>query len=106
MKLKLTVIFLSLVVLGGCTWISLTPEGQKVRVVGSHDVAACKHIGKTTATVTDKVAGLKRKEHIIKENLEMLARNAAANMGADTIVPVGKIEGGRQAFNVYKCKGR
>jgi len=103
MKLKLLVILLSFVLIGGCSWIDLTAEGKNVRVMGRHDVAGCKLIGNTTATVTDTVAGLKRKEHIIKDNLETLARNAAANMGGDTIVPESKIENGKQTFNVYKC---
>ena len=106
MKSKLAIIFLSLFVLTGCTAISLTSEGEKIRVMGKDDVVACKHIGKTTATVTAKVAGLKRKEHIIKKELEILARNAAANMGGDTIIAVGKIDEGKQSFKVYKCRGR
>ncbi len=106
MKPKWAVLLFSIVILGGCTSISLNPQGKDVRIEGSYGVAGCKSIGKTTVTVTDKVIGLKRKEHIIKGDLETLARNAAADMGGDTIVPKGKIEDGKQAFKVYKCRGR
>jgi len=101
---KPILLLLGLTLLGACSSIKLDPEGNNVRVLGSRDVVACKAIGKTTATVTDKVIGLKRKEHIIQKELETLARNAAANMGGDSIVPEGKLEGGKQVFKVYKCK--
>jgi hypothetical protein len=103
MRLKFLVIILSMVVIGGCSWVELTADGKNVRVMGRYDVAGCRTLGKTTATVADTVAGLKRKEHIVKENLETLARNAAATMGGDTIVPDTKIEKGKQTFDVYKC---
>jgi len=106
MKFKWPFILLGLVIASGCSSISLTQQGKTVRVHGAHGVADCKSIGKTTVTVTDKVAGLQRKEHVIKSELETLARNAAANMDGDTIVPSGKIRGGKQIFNVYKCRGR
>ena len=104
MNVRLITVFGFLLLLSGCTWISLTAEGEKVQVKGKFDVAGCNHLGKTTATVTDKVIGLQRKEHIIRDNLETLARNAAADMGGDTIVPIGKIKEGRQSFKIYKCK--
>lgn len=103
MQLKVLMIILIFALLGGCSFVELTPEGKNVRVLGRNDVANCQHVGSTTASVVDKVAGLKRKEHIVKENLEILARNAATNMGGDTIVPASKIDRGKQTFNVYKC---
>ncbi|MDH4325133.1 MAG: DUF4156 domain-containing protein [Betaproteobacteria bacterium] len=33
-------------------------------------------------------------------------RNAAADMGADTIVPASNIVDGRQTFDVYRCLRR
>lgn len=104
MKFRWAVLFLGLVVLGGCSPILLTQKGKAVRIYDTYGVADCKSIGKTTVSVTEKVAGLQRKEHIIQGDLEVLARNAAANMDGDTIVPAGKIEGGKQTFKVYKCR--
>jgi len=106
MNFKGLLLILSLVAVGGCSSISLTEQGKKIRIVGNHDVAGCKVIGTTTATVTDKVIGLQRKEPVIRDDLETLARNAAVNMGGDTIVPEGKLKKGKQTFKVYKCKGR
>lgn len=106
MKFRWAFLFLGLVILGGCSSMSLTQQGKIVRIYDAYEVADCESIGKTTVTVTEKVAGLQRKEHIIENNLETLARNAAANMGGDTIVPVGKVKGAKQTFKVYKCRGR
>jgi len=88
-----------------CSWVKLTPEGEKVRVLSEAEVHACKKLGKTQVSVADKVAGLERKPHIVQENLQILARNAAADMGGDTVVPAAPEQDGKQVFNVYRCIG-
>ncbi len=103
---KIFVMIMALVLLNACAWVELTDGGKKVRVLSQQEVSSCKHVGKTTASVADDVAGMKRKEHIVKENLEMLARNSAAEMGGDTIVPMSGIKDGNQTFEVYKCVGK
>jgi hypothetical protein len=35
--------------------------------------------------------------------MQALARNSAADMGGDTVVPVSEIQDGKQTFEVYKC---
>jgi hypothetical protein len=106
MKHHLIALLAGSFLMSACSWVELTPEGKKVRVLEAHEVTSCRVIGKTTATVTDTVAGLKRKEHILKDNLETLARNSASEMGGDTIVPFSKIEDGKQTFKVYRCVGQ
>ena len=105
-KLLVMIMAMVFMLLNACAWVELTPGGEKVRVLSKQEVSSCKHVGKTTATVADDVAGLKRKEHIVKQNLEMLARNAAAEMSGDTIVPASAIKDGNQTFEVYKCVGK
>ncbi|MBI1422925.1 MAG: DUF4156 domain-containing protein [Gammaproteobacteria bacterium] len=103
MRIKSLILVAAVLGLMACSWVKLTPSGEKVRVLSDAEVAHCKKLGKTTANVTNKVAGLERKEKIVQENLEVLARNAAAEMGGDTIVPIGLVQGGQQTFNVYRC---
>ncbi len=105
MNHKIMWVLLLAVFLNGCAWVELSAGGKKVRVLTADEVSTCKHLGKTTANVADKVAGLKRKDHIVSENIEMLARNAAAEMNGDTIVAITPIENGKQTFNVYRCVG-
>jgi len=105
MKIRNLLVVAAVLGLMACSWVKLTPEGEKVRVLSEAQVSACKNLGKTTANVADKVAGLPRKEHIVRENLQVLARNAAAEMGGDTIVPSTPIQQGKQSFDVYRCVG-
>lgn len=105
MRIKSLLLVAAVLGLMACSWVKLTPEGEKVRVLTAQEVASCKKLGKTTANVADKVAGMERKEHIVKENLEALARNAAAEMGGDTVVVASPIQDGKQTFDVYRCVG-
>ncbi|HEC15305.1 MAG TPA: DUF4156 domain-containing protein [Sedimenticola sp.] len=89
----------------GCAWVKLTPPGEKVRVLEAHEVSTCEELGKTTASLADKIAGIKRNPGQVKKELEILARNSAANMGGDTIVPITGVSDGQQSFAVYKCVG-
>ena len=91
--------------LSGCAWVELTPGGEKVRILSESEVGSCKKLGNTSVNVADKVAGMQRQPHIIADNLQTLARNAAAEMHGDTIVAASKVEEGTQKFNVYRCIG-
>lgn len=93
----------AILVVSGCAWVKLTPEGEQVRILGSDQVSGCKKVGKTTVSVLAKVGFAHRSEKRVKEELETLARNSAANMDGDTIVPISGIEEGEQSFDVYRC---
>lgn len=86
-----------------CAWVKLTPEGEKVRVLDAAEVSSCREIGTTTSSVKADIAGIGRKEAKVRSELEGLARNAAAGMNGDTIVPLGAPENGKQTFGVYRC---
>lgn len=102
MKRSLLIIALSLLV-SACTWVKMTEEGEKVRVLTAKETSKCKEIGKATAMLKDKIAGISRNREKVKLELETLARNQAAKMGGDTIVPISEIEDGEQVFKVLKC---
>lgn len=86
-----------------CTWVKLTPEGEKVRVLMPEEIKTCKKLGNTRASLKDKIAGIDRKKDKVKHEMETLARNAAADMGGDTVVAVSEVEDGSQLFYVYRC---
>ena len=106
MRTKLFLSIALLTLLSACSWVELNTEGKKVRVLSEQEVSSCKHIGSTTANVKDEVIGLERKPHIVEENLEILARNAAAEMGGDTVVAASPVKDGSRKFKVYKCVGQ
>ena len=89
--------------LAGCTWVKTTPEGEKVRVLEPSEVGSCKRIGQTTVTGKANVAGIERNQTKVAQELSTLARNSAADIGGDTVVPLTDIQGDRQIFAVYKC---
>lgn len=102
--MKKLLIVLTLVLLQGCTWVKLNPAGEQVNVVEAQHVEGCKLLGKTTVSVKSTVAGIGRDEEDMQQELEILARNNAADIGGDTIVAISGIEDGRRAYSVYQCK--
>lgn len=89
--------------ISACSWVELTPSGEKARVLGADEVGGCKKVGTTTVSTKEAVANVYRSQEKIAEELEILARNAASDLGGDTVVPVGTPEGGKQTFAVYDC---
>ena len=82
--------------------MKLTDEGEKVRVLEPSEVSSCKNMGRTNTSVTAKVI-IERPADAIAKELQIVARNSAAGLGGDTIVPLTVIENGAQTFVVYKC---
>lgn len=101
MRQTIVLLVVSAFLLSACSWVELTPEGKKIRVLSASEVSTCKKLGNTSVSVAD----LNRKDEVIADNLETLARNAAGEMHGDTIVPVSKVEEGKQKFAVYRCVG-
>ncbi|MBC8210880.1 MAG: DUF4156 domain-containing protein [Gammaproteobacteria bacterium] len=89
--------------LSACAVVSLTVEGEKTRVLSAEEVTKCTYKGKTTSTTTDKLVGAKRHDKAVTEELLMLARNSAVNLGGDTVVADSEIKDGQQTFKVYRC---
>lgn len=100
---KLVFVILVSISVVSCTWVKMTPEGEKVRVLSADEISRCKKLGQTEVSLKNDVAGFKRGEEKVKKELETLARNSAANMDGDTVVPITDIEDGKQSFAVYRC---
>ena len=103
-KLYLPLLAMSAMLLSACAWVETTHEGKKVEIADAQQVTGCKVLGKTTVQIAHKVAGMKRQEHIVKGEIEKLAKNSAAELGGDTIVPVSEMTEGKQTFRVLKCR--
>ena len=76
-----------LLLVSGCTWVKLTPAGEKVRVLAKSEVGSCKKLGQTTVSLKATVAGFERNAEKVKKELETLARNHADDLKGDTVVP-------------------
>lgn len=90
----------------GCAWVRLDEGGENVRVVTAADVASCEAIGKTHSKTSQRAWIFARNPRKIDEEVEFLARNEAANMGGNTIVPQAPTtKDGRRSYDVYRCGG-
>jgi hypothetical protein len=94
------------ILLAACSFIELTKEGEKVRLVETGEIMGCKYLGQVTASVADRVGIVGRKEESVQENVNVLARNAAADMGGDTAKPADNLKEGKQKFDVYRCQSK
>ena len=87
----------------GCATVKLSEGGEKIRLLAPDEVATCKKLGQSNASVTAKALGISRPIETVTKELASIGRNSAAKMGGDTIVPLTVIEDGNQSFVVYKC---
>lgn len=97
------VLFLTVSLTAGCTWVKPTAEAEKVRLVPADRVADCVQKGRVTTSTMSTVSIVNRNPETVKEELVALAQNEAVVNGADTIVAASKVEEGRQTFAMYDC---
>jgi hypothetical protein len=74
-----------------------------VRVAAPEQVADCERLGRTSTKVLARVLFVPRSAARVERELARLARNEAAAMGGDTVVPETPVEDGRRSFGVYRC---
>ncbi|MDA1074041.1 MAG: DUF4156 domain-containing protein [Proteobacteria bacterium] len=88
--------------LSGCTWVKLTEAGEAVSVAEADAISECTRVGIVTARTGERII-TERKLDKVNEELHTLARNEAANLNADTIVPLSHETDGAQTFTAYRC---
>lgn len=98
-----TVALLAAVVLAGCVFVQPTSEGKKVRVLTAGEVERCRSLGTLTSQVASYMGPIPRSRDALQEDVLANAKNAAAEMQGDTIVPASDLEEGKQVFRVYRC---
>ena len=90
--------------LGACTWgINPTPASRNVRTAWNGDVSGCRDLGKITVSVMDHVGPVDRNDIKVRDELQVMARNEAATMNADTIKPLADPSDGSQPWGAYQC---
>ncbi len=93
--------------LSACTWgIKLDDAARNVRTAWNGDVSGCKEQGKLSVSVMNRVGPVDRSDLKVRDELEVLARNEAAKMGADTVKPAGDPNEGSQDWLAYSCGAR
>lgn len=93
-----SVLALSLILAAACSNIKLTSDGSNVIEMGQLDVLEkCELLGKVTTNAKNVNRSQEDKDRSI------LARNEAAKMGGNVVVPQGEVVDNAQEFNVYRC---
>ena len=97
--------FAALVIaIGGCSFVEMAPGAEDVRVVGEGQLpAGCVKRGEVEVSVKDRLGPYSRDELRVKDELEVLARNEAPGLDADTIQPKGPPADGGQRFLAFRC---
>jgi Domain of unknown function (DUF4156) len=89
----------------GCSWVRLNDAGQRVRVAkDASQVAGCTEMAEMTTSVADKIAFVSREKAKVRDEVEALAREQAAEVGADTVLATSEVVDGAQNFKAYRCK--
>ena len=101
---RLSAIALFALSLSACeSWVQLTP-GANVELVGDASrVASCTRVGRANVQTLGKIIVVERGGQRLQDELLTLARNEAADLGGDTVVPESLMANGAQVFGVFRC---
>ncbi len=91
--------------LSACTFVQIQPGGQSIRVVAAGQPLSCEKRGEIGVSVKDSVGPLERNDLKVRDELEVLARNEAPGLGADTVQPLGEPMDGEQRWAAFRCGG-
>jgi hypothetical protein len=101
---KTLLLLVPIALLGACTYgITLDDAGKNVRTAWSGDLSSCRDLGKVTVSVMDHVGPVNRNDIKVRDELEVMARNEAAKMHADTIKPLSEPTDGSQPWGAFQC---
>lgn len=88
--------------LTGCTWVKVSEDASDITLKTEESVADCKRVGEVNTSTKHKVLGVSRNKKKVQIELDTLARNEAASMGANALVRVSTKEG-RSSYLAYRC---
>lgn len=101
------IIFLVLVgMLSACSFVKMAPGGDAVKVAAiGKDLGGCEKRGEITVSVKDRLGPYERDALRVKDELEVLARNEAPGLKADTVQALAEVNDGTQKWRAYRCAG-
>ena len=86
----------------GCAFVELSDQGALVKQGTEEDIVNCELVAEVSSQTKDKIL-IDRSDTSVTGELAILARNKAAEMGANVIVPSTAPDRGVQGFNAYLC---
>ena len=95
---------LLMVALSACSMVDMTPAAQDVRVANANeDLGSCQKRGEIEVSVKDRLGPYERDVLRVRDELEILARNEADSLSADTLQAKAAPVEGVQRFQAYRC---
>lgn len=89
--------------ISACSFVKLDPQAQSVGLAqDKNSVGKCQFIGDTNVSVWSK-ADTFQSQSSVDDQLHTLARNQAATMGGNMVLPKSPITDGQRTYGVYKC---
>lgn len=93
-----------LLALSACSFVDMSSAGQEVRVAGAKEnLAACERRGEIEVSVKDRLGPYERDALRVRDELEILARNEADSLSADTVQAKSDPVDGVQRFLAWRC---
>ena len=86
----------------GCAFVELSDQGALVKQGTEEDIVNCELVAEVSSQTKDKIL-IDRSDTSVTGELAILARNKAAEMGANVIVPSTAPDEGVQGFKAYLC---
>jgi len=93
----------TLFILNGCTWVNENTAGREVAITVIDGVKNCKKVGNIKANVKHKLGFIPRNNDKVTRELQILARNEAVTLEANTIVADSAPIEGEQSFQAFSC---
>lgn len=89
-----------------CSFVSLDPQARDVIVsADTNSLKTCKFINTTTVSLWSKAETF-QSDKTVATQLDTLARNEAATMGGNVVIPNSEINNAQKTYSVYKCKSQ
>ena len=92
--------------ISGCasSLIDVKEGSSNVNVSTANKVTNCESKGAVTTSVLSKVWFVNRSVETVEENLLQMAKNAAVESGANTLVKGESQKIGERSFSLYHCR--
>lgn len=104
--MRLIILLFSISALSACSFVKMGPGGDAVKVAAiGKDTSTCEKRGEITVSVKDRLGPYERDTLRVKDELEVLARNEAPGLKADTVQAMAEVNDGSQKWRAYRCKG-
>jgi hypothetical protein len=89
----------------GCSWVTPSPDamGADIAVVDATTATHCQLLTQNQLTVDAKLGVLQRMPSDVDHDLQTMAINQAAAVGANAVAALSPDKDGVQTWGIYKC---